>query len=91
MVKVIETIDELIDAMGGTGEAARWAGTTDACVSNWRAREYLPSGYHLRALIWMNEHSYKAAPSLFGLNDGDVERVSLSPLSIESSTIERNA
>ncbi len=39
---VLETADEVIDAVGGTFEAAKLAGITPPGVSNWRFRGRIP-------------------------------------------------
>lgn len=83
----IATIDDLVAAMGGTGEAAKWAGTTDSCVSNWLARGYLPSGYHLRALLWLHANGHRAAASLFDLSDDELAKLMALPLDAAVSSV----
>lgn len=84
---IIGSIDDLVAAMGGTGEAAKWAGTTDSCVSNWLARGYLPSGYHLRALLWMHSHGHKAKASLFDISEDEMAKLLAPPLDAAVSSV----
>ena len=67
---VIRSVQDFVTSMGGTGRCADWAGTTDATVSNWIARGYLPAGYHMRALLEIKRRNLKAAPEFFGV-EGD--------------------
>lgn len=49
-MKVIATIPELIETLGGYAHVARWAGYEDARgVYNWVARG-IPPSYHLRVV-----------------------------------------
>jgi len=84
---IIASIDDLVAAMGGTGEAAKWAGTTDSCVSNWLARGYLPSGYHLRALLWMHSNGHQAKASLFDITDDEMAKLLAPPLDAAVSSV----
>lgn len=83
----VTTVDEFVSALGGTGEAARWAGTTDSCVSNWLARGYLPSGYHLRALLWLHAHGHKATASLFDLSEEEMAKLLAPPFEAAVSSV----
>jgi len=84
---IIASIDDLVAAMGGTGEAAKWAGTTDSCVSNWLARGYLPSGYHLRALLWLHANGHQAKATLFDMSDEEMVRLMTVPLDAAVSSV----
>ena len=44
------TVDEFIEALGGTFAAARIFKVTPPAVSNWRAAGALPARLHLKAL-----------------------------------------
>jgi hypothetical protein len=85
--RIISSIDDLVAAMGGTGDAAKWAGTTDSCVSNWLARGYLPSGYHLRALLWLHANGHQAKASLFDMSDDELTKLLAIPLDAAVSSV----
>lgn len=79
-IKPIATVDDFVAAMGGTGETAKWAGTTDSCVSNWIARGYLPPGYHMRALLWLHAHGLTAKPTLFDITEDELAKLIARPI-----------
>jgi len=85
--KTIATVRDFVEAMGGTGCVAEWAVTTDSAVSNWLARGYLPSGYHLRALVWLHCNGYAAAPQLFELPESDVQALGALPLGVAAENV----
>jgi hypothetical protein len=39
----MDTVEQIIDAVGGTAAAAVLAGVTPPAVSNWKARGFIPS------------------------------------------------
>jgi predicted transcriptional regulator len=44
---MIETVKDLIEALGGTGKVASLLGIVPSAVSNWIAAEEIPRGHHL--------------------------------------------
>lgn len=62
----ISTVDDLVDAFGGTGEFAQWLDVGPSTVSNWRALGYVPNGYHLKVFLEAIERGHVLAPSVFG-------------------------
>lgn len=44
----LATVDELLDALGGTGAVAELLGIGASTVSNWRAASEIPVGWHMR-------------------------------------------
>lgn len=71
---VIQTIDQLVDALGGTGEVGEWADIGANAVANWIARGWIPPGWHLRLYIEANRRGLKLAyERLFGLSTDDAE------------------
>jgi hypothetical protein len=49
---IIETIEHLIEALGGSTRVAEWAGMADhSGVSQWISRGVIPSGWHLRLYL----------------------------------------
>jgi len=70
--KVIRTIEQLVEAFGGTFAMAEWADVVPSSVSNWKSANYLPPGYHLRVWLWAQANGVRIDPSLLGLRDDDV-------------------
>lgn len=66
MAKHLRTIDELIAALGGVTEVAKWAGVGKTAVSNWSARELIPPGWHLRLFAEAKARGYSVDPVVFG-------------------------
>ncbi len=50
MSNAVTSIDDLIDALGGTSKVAAWACISHTTVSNWRQRRFVPPGWHLPLL-----------------------------------------
>lgn len=48
---IVGTVDELVEALGGTVKVSAWAGIKHNAVSNWRSDEFIPPGWHLRLLV----------------------------------------
>lgn len=70
-MKVLETIPDLVDALGGYSRVAKWAGYEDARgVHNWVSRGVPPS-YHLRLTIEARRKGFRIAPEVFGLAGSD--------------------
>lgn len=44
----LATVDDLLDALGGTGAVADLLGIGASTVSNWRAAGEIPVGWHMR-------------------------------------------
>lgn len=59
-----KTVDDVIDALGGTHVAAQLFGVTDAAVANWRQRG-LPPRRFLTIRRVLASHGIAAPPSLW--------------------------
>lgn len=59
-----QTVDDVIDALGGTHAAAQLFGVTDAAVANWRVRG-LPPRRFLTFRAVLASRGIAAPPSLF--------------------------
>ena len=68
MSKHLATIDELIEALGGTSAVSRWLGVGASAVSNWRTRNELPGGWHLRLYLEAMRRGIEVEPGLFGVS-----------------------
>ena len=67
MSQIITSVDQLVDAWGGTNKFAEWADVGPSAVSNWKAQGYVPEGYHLRLFLDARARGLEVGPSLFGL------------------------
>ncbi len=81
MKQAISTVDQLVDAFGGTGRFADWCDVGPSTVSNWKALGYVPSGYHLRIYLEAMARGLELSPRLFGFDEwpasmGNGQRVS---------------
>lgn len=63
----IGSVDELVDAFGGTTAVARWLGVTKSCVSNWRADGAVPRGYHLQIYLEAKRRSLPIHATVFNM------------------------
>jgi hypothetical protein len=74
MSKRLETVDQVIDALGegrtkGANNriVAEWLGLNASAVCNWRERQSIPSGWHLRFYLEAQRRGMEIAPEVFGL------------------------
>jgi len=64
---ILETADEVIDALGGTTAAALITGQALATVSNWRARKRIPPEHFLTVSKSLDVIGMAVAPDVFGM------------------------
>jgi hypothetical protein len=65
-LELLRTVDDIIDAFGGTTVVARWLGIGHSAVSNWRKDQAIPNGWHLRFYLAAQDLGYRIDPRLFG-------------------------
>lgn len=65
----INSIDELVDELGGPTKLAVAYGYTPANISNWSLRGYIPPSWHLRLYLELRARGLTAHPDLFELTD----------------------
>ncbi len=64
----LATVDDLLDALGGTGAVAELLGIGASTVSNWRAAGEIPVGWHMRLFAeCVNRRIELDTQSLFGV------------------------
>jgi hypothetical protein len=68
-VMELRTVDEVINAVGGTAAAAALAGVKTPAVSNWRARGRIPSNKSKMFADRLAQLGKSAEPALFGLEN----------------------
>lgn len=71
MSKRVSSITELVAALGGTAKAARWAGVTQAAISHWTTRGFIPAGWHLRLFLEAERQEIEVDPAVFGLKGNE--------------------
>lgn len=65
----ITSIDALIRALGGPSAVGEWLGITQEAVSNWKARDNIPPGWHQRLGLALRKKGLTIDPRVFGLDD----------------------
>lgn len=66
-VRVLKTVAEIVAWLGGTAQAARWAGYSHASgVANWLALDEIPASYHYRLHLYAEASGAKILPSALG-------------------------
>ena len=80
MIKRLQTVDQVIDALGGcktpaanNKAVAQWLGLNTSAVCNWRERRNIPSGWHLRFYLEAGKRGMEIGPTVFGLEAEPVE------------------
>jgi hypothetical protein len=68
---MLSTVDEIIDAVGGTAAAAGICGVGLSAVSNWRSRGRIPSEKFMIFADALKRLGKKASPSLFGFETAE--------------------
>ncbi len=63
----IETIDDLVDAFGKTGEFARFLDVVPSAVSNWKADGAIPRGHHLQIYLEARRRRLRISPKVFNM------------------------
>ena len=66
MKHIISTVDELVDAFGGTGEFASWLDVGPSTVSNWKSFGHIPNGYHLKIFLEAYSRGLQLSSNVFG-------------------------
>jgi hypothetical protein len=67
----IDTIDGLITFLGGPSVVAAQLGITQEAVSNWKIREYIPRGWHVKMIAECRRRGKTIDPQVFGMSDDD--------------------
>jgi DNA-binding transcriptional regulator YdaS (Cro superfamily) len=69
--QLLETVDEVIDAVGGTFDAAKLAGIKPPGVSNWRSRGRIPPDKSMIFAEALRLVGKTARPEVFGLEPAE--------------------
>ena len=78
MTKRLQTVDQILDAFGGAKRPAdnnkaiaSWLGLNTSAVCNWRERDNIPSGWHMRFYLEAEKRGMRIDPRVFGIIDED--------------------
>lgn len=64
---MLETVGEIIDALGGNAKAGALVGVGASAVSNWRSRGRIPAELFLAFSTALESLGKRANPALFGM------------------------
>lgn len=65
---MLSTVDEVIEAVGGTAAAAKLAGVGPPAVSNWRSRGRIASEKFMIFAAALRANGKEASPDVFGMD-----------------------
>lgn len=68
---VLETVDEVVEAVGGTADAAKLAGITPPGVSNWLSRGRIPPAKSMIFADALKPLGKIASPDVFGFETSE--------------------
>lgn len=71
---MLNTVDSVIEAVGGTTAAAELAGVTPPAVSNWSARGKIARGKFMLFRDVLASKGFEVSPVVFGLEVRDEAR-----------------
>src|SRR5690606_2939660 len=66
-MKLIRTVFEAVEALGGDTAVAQWTCMTQGAIASWKQRKEIPPGWHLRLLVRLLMEGFEVDPHLFGL------------------------
>lgn len=72
---MLETVEAVIEAVGGDAEAAKLAGVGASAVSNWKARGRIAAGKAMIFTDALARVGKVASPSVFGMAPSRPEEV----------------
>ena len=67
MARKLSTVNEIIDALGGTAATARLTRRKLQAVSNWRAENKLPASVFLLMDSELKRRGFEAPPKAWGM------------------------
>jgi hypothetical protein len=71
MKDTLDTVDEVLDALGGNAQVARLLGETPQTVGNWRlaTRRRIPAVHFMNIASLLEERGLYAHSSVFGMKE----------------------
>lgn len=73
---IATNVKELIHAFGGTCAVAQWLDVGPSTVSNWKADNAIPNGYHLRIYLEAKQRGVSIDPTVLGFKKWPSKRSS---------------
>ena len=70
---MLNSVEQVIDAIGGNSAAAKLAGVTEPAVSNWKFRKRIPSKLFPAFSKILTRERLRADPSVFGVRSFNEE------------------
>ncbi len=67
---MLETVDEIIEAVGGTTAAAALVGVTSPAVSHWKTRNGIPTEHFFVFSEALERLGHRPSPAVFGFKGG---------------------
>lgn len=67
--ELLQTVDSVVEALGGDDVVSSWLGVGRTAVCNWRARKCIPPGWHMPIWLTLQERGYRVDLDVFGLRD----------------------
>lgn len=74
---MLNTVEQVIDALGGTSAVASITRNTDPAVSNWKQRGWIPSSHYLRIRNALVERDLDVDPAVFRMDGGELTNAAL--------------
>lgn len=68
-MSTLESIQDVIDALGGPSALADMLDVTQQAVSMWKVRGEIPAGWHYRLHVEALRRGHQIDPAVFGLFD----------------------
>lgn len=65
----INSIDDLVDELGGNVRIGSWLGISSEAVSMWKARRHIAPGWHLRLAAALRRRGRSVNPEVFGMTE----------------------
>ena len=66
--RTIQTIESLVDELGGPSAVGELFGIVPSAVCNWDEKGVIPRGWHLPLIIELKRRRLRYDPTLFGLS-----------------------
>ncbi len=67
----INTIEELINALGGNTILAAELHVAQPAVANWKVRGQIPTGWHMRLYALLAKQGLTLNPEVFGMTEDE--------------------
>ena len=68
MSEELKSIDDLIEALGGTFAVSDWLEVSPSAISNWRSRNEIPGAWHLKLYLETTKRGHQLEPKIFGMS-----------------------